>query len=245
MNGWWLVGGGFLVGGVALFVAISRESAVIAGAPVASTPALSLTVSSEAAPPPDPVPATRPSGKIDIAWLPDTVARFEPELVIAGAKHEIDPELLAIVTLVESGGWVGAESPTGALGLMQIMPSTGKAIADERGLTGYAVERLAQPSYNVDFGAYYFADMMRRFDREDADKTLRLAACAYNGGPTFLTRHLAGEVELKDQTKRYEHWVGDMWAERNKPLSPTFEEWKTAGGATLVAKARREMATSR
>ena len=244
MRGWWIATGVIVVGAaVGATVAWKQSAEPVYGVAVApSAPRPTVTASAE---PEEVAPSEAPvvGTQIGIPWLPKTVTRFAPELVIAGAKHKVDPELLAIVTLVESGGWVGAESPTGALGLMQIMPSTGRAIADERGLAGHDDDKLGVPSYNVDFGAYYFADMMRRFQREDADKTLRLAACAYNGGPTLLARHLEGEVELKDQTKRYEHWVGDMWAERHKPLSPTFEEWRAAGGDTLIDKARAEMAT--
>lgn len=181
---------------------------------------------------------------LGIPWLPSTVARYEDVFVEAARKHRVDPNMLAIVTLVESGGWSGALSPTGARGLMQVMPATGQAICDERGLAGHHTDKLAVPSYNVDFGAWYFARMLQRFETDDADETVRLAASAYNGGPTRLAKHLAGDGDLSDQTKRYRHWVGDMWLERYHARSATYEEWLAAGGARLVARALAEMATN-
>lgn len=184
-----------------------------------------------------------PPGELRVAipWLPQTVARFNRVFVSAAEVHGVDPEMLAIVTLVESGGWVGAVSPTGAVGLMQIMPATGKAIGDERGLLTHETGKLGQPEYNIDFGAWYFARMLERFRTEDVTETIKRAASAYNGGPTRLAHHLAGEGDLSDQTKRYRHWVGDMWLERHDKFSPTFQEWLAAGGERLVARAVAEM----
>jgi len=181
-------------------------------------------------------------GTIDIAWLPEPVARHRPALLVAAARHGVDPELLAIVTLVESGGYTRATSPSGARGLMQIMPSTGEVIASERALQGHTSERLYAPAYNVDFGAWYLAEQLREFGTGDRDETVELAAAAYNGGPGRLRRFLADAGTQSDQTTRYRQWVRGMWEERDRPASPTYATWYEAGGHRLVDLGRAEMA---
>lgn len=216
-------------GGFALVRRSRQRARVDEGAPTASVASPVVAAGNE-----------RALG-VAIAWLPVTVSRFEPAFIGAAEVHGVDPEMLAIVTLVESGGWIGARSPSGARGLMQIMPTTGQAIADERGLKDHASDKLGDAAYNIDFGAWYFARMLERFATENVAETIARAASAYNGGPTHLARHLEGEVSLSEQTKRYRHWVGSMWSERHDVVSPTFDAWLAAGGERLVARALAEM----
>jgi soluble lytic murein transglycosylase-like protein len=171
------------------------------------------------------------------------VARFSALFERAGRDHGVDPELLAIVSLVESGGWSGARSPSGARGLMQIMPTTGRIIAQERSLEDPATGALLRPSTNVDFGAWYLARQLERFGGGDADASVELAAAAYNGGPTHLTDHLTKGTPLAAQTARYRAWVGGMWRERRQPHSATLAAWLEAGGDRLLARGQAEMAT--
>lgn len=220
---------GVAVGGAFALVRRSRKPVAVDWAPAGSVSS-PVVVKGEA----------RALG-VKIAWLPMSVARFEPAFVGAARLHGVDPEMLAIVTLVESGGWIGARSPSGARGLMQIMPRTGQAIADERGLKDHGSDKLGDAGYNIDFGAWYFARMLERFATEDVAETILRAASAYNGGPTLLARHLEGRAQLSEQTKRYRHWVGSMWSERRAAVSPTFDEWLAAGGERLVARAMEEM----
>lgn len=188
--------------------------------------------------PPTPPRATR----VAIDWLPAPVARFSGAFEAAGRTHGVDAELLAIVALVESGGWSEAQSPSGARGLMQIMPSTGRIIADERALDRPDTAALLSPATSVDFGAWYLARQLERFGSADVDASVELAAAAYNGGPTHLSRHLEDGVTLAAQTARYRRWVGGMWRERREPASPTFTAWLEAGGGRLLARGEAEMA---
>jgi soluble lytic murein transglycosylase-like protein len=190
-----------------------------------------------------PVRAETPApvnGEIAIAWLPETVKQHQRAIEEAAGAHGVDAELVAIVTLVESGGWVGAKSPSGARGLMQVMPRTGAIIAEQRRIADFEVGRLDEPATNLDFGAYYLREQLGRFAASDLDETIDRAAAAYNGGPTALARHLAGRPSLSDQTVRYRRWVGGMWRERRHESSPTFEAWARAGGERLLARAAAE-----
>lgn len=191
-----------------------------------------------------------------IPWMPESVARWWPQLVEAGHRHAVDPELLAIVALVESGGSPNAQSPAGASGLMQLMPATAADIARQRGITGYTADMIWDPALNIDFGAWYLADQLRRFgwsggsansaSPDDPARpvnpadtaSIALAAAAYNGGPGTVLRHLEGQ-SLPAETNRYQAWVAGMWGERHLASSPSFEAWWNAGGGALVAAAQR------
>jgi soluble lytic murein transglycosylase-like protein len=148
--------------------------------------------------------------------LPAAVARWMPQLLAAGARHGVDPDLLAVVTLVESGGDPDAKSPTGALGLMQIMPATGERIAAARGLPDHTEARIHDPAYNVDLGAWYLAEQLHAFADTDPERTVALAAAAYNAGPDAVRAYLAGGGPLSDETTRYQAKVTALWKELHR-----------------------------
>jgi soluble lytic murein transglycosylase-like protein len=168
--------------------------------------------------------------------MPASVRRFNALIEQASFRHGVDANLLAIVVLVESGGDPIASSPAGAMGLMQIMPETGREIARERGMLTHVDARLYDPAYNIDFGAYYLAKQLRRFHTPDPNLTIERAAAAYNGGPGRLARHLGSGEPLPAETMRYKRWVTGMWQDRHMPVSPMFSEWWSAGGERLVAR---------
>ncbi|MEO0137388.1 MAG: transglycosylase SLT domain-containing protein [candidate division WOR-3 bacterium] len=74
-----------------------------------------------------------------------------------------------------------ARSRADAQGLMQIIPSTGRLIARELGITDYS---LYNPTISIRFGTYYFNKMLNEFNY------LPLALAAYNAGPINLRRWL-------------------------------------------------------
>jgi hypothetical protein len=181
----------------------------------------------------------------DIPWLPDAVGRHRHLFVRYGRQHRVDPDLVAIVTLVESGGWIRARSPSGARGLMQVMPSTAQFIAAERGIASPSRDKLFEPAASVDLGAWYLAQQLEAFGDGEREGSVALAAAAYNGGPGTLRRHLDDGVELPAQTERYVHWVRSMWRERHLGESETYAAWYEAGGHRLVERARAEMRAAR
>ncbi len=69
-------------------------------------------------------------------------------------------------------------SSVGAQGLMQIMPATGRWIAQKMKVSDFQVHRLAEPELNVSFGTFYLKTVLDEFDG-----SLALAAAAYNAGP--------------------------------------------------------------
>lgn len=99
------------------------------------------------------------------------------ELVIAASqKYNLEPELLWAIIREESHFRHDAVSSAGALGLMQIMPPTGKDIASRLGVS-IKEEDLLKPEINIEFGAFYINSMLKMFE-----KNMDKATAAYNGG---------------------------------------------------------------
>lgn len=170
--------------------------------------------------------AEEPAGQADddsiaIRWMPASVAAHEEAILGAAGRHDVDPDLVAIVVLLESRGNATAKSPTGARGLMQLMPKTAETIVSARGLTDHAVERLDEPAYNLDLGAWYLAQQLERFGKlvDTEAEAVAWAAAAYNGGPNAAAAALRGEGELSDETTRYQALTRTLWAERNAATS--------------------------
>lgn len=173
-------------------------------------------------------------------WLPQSVTRWDTLIASAAERHAVDPALVAIVVLVESGGNPMAVSPAGATGLMQVMPLTAGDIARNRGLGPFDVARLRDPAVCVDFGTWYLSKQLLAFgisDDPDWQTSVERAAAAYNGGPGTAGQWLRGGA-LPGETAAYVRWVGGMWRERGEPTSPTYNAWLAAGGAALVDQAR-------
>ena len=158
---------------------------------------------------------------LDIAWMPDTVLTHQADILAAAERHGVDPDLVAIVVLLESRGNATAKSPTGARGLMQIMPKTSDEIAQTRGLKDHDHTRLDDPAYNLDLGTWYLAQQLGRFGaRTDSEAdTVRWAAAAYNGGPVAAEKAFSGESTLSEETTRYQALVGTLWSERRAKTS--------------------------
>ncbi len=188
-------------------------------------------------------PSARPavSDRIEIPWLPKTVKQWRGDLIRAGKKHGVEPELLAIVTVVESGGYRLAKSRSGALGLMQLMPATAEEVATLQGIKDHDQKRLFKAEYNLDLGAWYLARQLDAFRTETVTESVERAAAAYNGGPNALRRHLRDAGTMSAQTIRYRYWVRNMWQERHQSDSPTYREWLAAGGKRLIRLAEAEL----
>ena len=99
-------------------------------------------------------------------------------LTAAAGRASVDPFLVAAVVREESSFYPQARSRVGARGLMQLMPDTGRAVAQARQIPFPDVEVLDQPVTNLQIGTIFFGGLLREFG--DA----RLAAAAYNAGPT-------------------------------------------------------------
>lgn len=119
----------------------------------------------------------------------------QKHLQAAARTHQVDYELLKAVVAAESGFNPEAVSPKGAVGLMQLLPTTAQqygvradaaARRDRKGnvLPARSVEeKLTDPHTNIHAGARYLAYLIKLFKGE-----LELAVAAYNAGEGAVQR---------------------------------------------------------
>jgi soluble lytic murein transglycosylase len=110
-------------------------------------------------------------------------------------QFKLDPNLLWAVMKTESAFRTDALSPAGAIGLMQIMPVTGRRLAKEmQQETSFYVHRLFEPEVNLTMAAWYLRAVSNKFRGQ-----LMLIAAAYNGGPHNVARWLDQRGKVTDQ----------------------------------------------
>ena len=92
-------------------------------------------------------------------YLDDHLARqiaypfnYKEEVIAAAEKEQVPPSLVASVILAESKYKNTAESETGALGLMQLMPDTARWVAQQVGHGNYTDRQLKEPTINIELG---------------------------------------------------------------------------------------------
>ncbi|MCK4244662.1 MAG: transglycosylase SLT domain-containing protein [Candidatus Omnitrophica bacterium] len=93
-------------------------------------------------------------------------------------KYDLDPFLVFAIIWQESRFGKGDISSASAIGLMQIIPSTGAWIAKRMRRRNYRTTSLFEPKTNIAFGCYYFRHLLNSFDNN-----IILALSAYNAGP--------------------------------------------------------------
>lgn len=105
--------------------------------------------------------------------------RYQAEVEAAAEKYNVDKNLIFAIIKTESDFDPDAESPVGALGLMQIMPISFEWIQTmyvEDGNEGLTFEDMRDPALNIDYGTHLISLMLDMFGDEET------AVCAYNGG---------------------------------------------------------------
>ena len=112
----------------------------------------------------------------------------------------IDPAVTLGLIRQESSFDIGAVSPSGARGLMQLMPFTAQTVARQVGVGTSLISLTADPAHNMRLGTTYLQQMLDRFDN-----ALPLAVAAYNAGPHRVDQWLAengdprvGPVDMLD-----------------------------------------------
>ncbi len=114
-------------------------------------------------------------------------------------RRGVDGLLVAAIVEAESGFAADVISPRGAVGLMQVLPSTGEH---------YGIANLHEPSANLDAGCRYLGQLLRDFEGDPEQ-----AVAAYNAGPATVARY--GGVPPFRETKAYVKKVMTLYRERS------------------------------
>ncbi len=113
----------------------------------------------------------------------DKVHAIAESVSIESRRHGIDAGLLLSMILIESSFREDVVSDKGAVGLMQLLPSTAEAVASEMDMDWDGHAHLVDPRTNITLGAYYFKKLMRVFGND-----VPLALTAYNKGPGYVLK---------------------------------------------------------
>lgn len=125
-------------------------------------------------------PAARPVVRDYLAFR--RAERFRDELLAAARESGVDPNLLAAIMVVESGGRVDARSTKDALGLFQVTLDTALWRAEILGLERPTeAQLLSDAALNARLGADTFAWLLETFDGD-----VERALIAYNVGSRRL-----------------------------------------------------------
>ena len=118
--------------------------------------------------------------------LPGRPSRPFSEIVdAASTRHGVNPNLVYAVIEVESAYRPGVRSPKGAMGLMQLMPTTVKE---------YSVTNPFDPTANIEAGTRHLRSLL---DRYEVDSAL----AAYNAGEGSVRKF--GGVPPYPETRKY------------------------------------------
>jgi Transglycosylase SLT domain len=121
----------------------------------------------------------------------------------AARRNRVDGLLVAAVVEAESSFSPTAVSPRGAMGLMQVLPSTAEARS----------ETLFDPHVNLDAGCRYLGSLIEHYDGD-----LELALAAYNAGPATVARY--GGIPPFQETRDYVQRVLARYTDHQQEMLP-------------------------
>lgn len=179
------------------------------------------------------------------------IGRYPVPSYAPAGGFDVDPALLYAFMHQESRFKVGAESGSGARGLMQLMPRTASHVADDPALARGDKDRLLDPSTNLSIAQDYLKTLMGMVEPRG---NLFMLAVAYNGGPGNLSRWrrtlnidddplLFIESIPAAETRAYiERVLTNYWAYRDRleGSDPTLDEaaanqWPVYSNTNVVA----------
>lgn len=119
---------------------------------------------------------------------------FESEIAASAERHRVNPYLVAAVINEESGFDPEIVSRAGAVGLMQVLPSTAEDMRS-RGLTAedvVAQAPLDDPAANIEYGTAYLRYLVERYHEVET------ALAAYNAGLRHADGWAAQGGDIRD-----------------------------------------------
>jgi len=112
----------------------------------------------------------------------------------SSVRHKVSPYLVASVIEAESDWQPDAESSVGAVGLMQLLPSTAEELARRKRVdaTEFPPDKLSDPVVNIEYGTAYLRYLIERYHEVEA------ALAAYNAGLANADEWVAQGGDIRD-----------------------------------------------
>ncbi len=141
----------------------------------------------------EPTSASETQSSSGVTFL--TPEKLNAAIEKAASRHNVDPNLVRAVIKVESNFNPHAVSRKGAMGLMQIMPSTARSLK---------VNNPFDPTENIDAGVRHLKQLLDSFGGD-----VRLSLAAYNAGATAVHSHKG--VPPFRETLNYVRQITDLY----------------------------------
>ncbi len=144
----------------------------------------------------------------------------------------LDPAVALGIMRQESSFDVGAVSPSGARGLMQLMPPTAEAVARQLGIDASVPTLTSDPQHNMRLGSAYLRQMLDQFAG-----SLPLAVAAYNAGPRRVEQWLTQNGDPREGPVEMIDWIEQI------PIGETRNYVQRVLENITIYRARRGEAT--
>jgi soluble lytic murein transglycosylase len=103
---------------------------------------------------------------------------FERSVTTFSKAFSVPEEFIWGIMKAESHYKSDIKSPVGAMGLMQVMPYTGRKVASILEIPSFQSDQLLDPGMNIRLGSRYLQRLLKQFEQK-----VPLAAAGYNAGP--------------------------------------------------------------
>jgi len=119
--------------------------------------------------------------------------RLAQLIVDQSLEWDIDPWLVYSIIKLESRFVVDAVGRAGEIGLMQVLPSTGRMVAERTlGVKDYQTSMLFDPAFNIEVATTHFAYLLQIYDNNVSD-----ALTAYNAGHANVAKRTYAQKVLQ------------------------------------------------
>ena len=125
--------------------------------------------------------------------------KYESTILNYSHKYDVDSALVFAIVKAESQFNDRAVSKVGAKGLMQLMESTAKYIADIYKINISEKEYLFNSSVNIELGCAYLSYLFEKFGN------FEFVICAYNAGEGRVAKWIEESVISKNDIKKISH----------------------------------------
>lgn len=130
---------------------------------------------------------------------------YAEQIADSSARHKVSPFLVAAVINAESKWKPGTRSSAGAIGLMQILPSTAEDLARKGRVDAekYPPSKLSDPAVNIEYGTAYLRYLVNRYHE------IETVLAAYNAGLRHADEWKAkgGDIRAAIEFPETKHYV--------------------------------------